>query len=206
MTEILNDIDITDNPILITCDVGTLVGMKVSLFKHGQLQEIPYEIMEEDELYSDFLMGNLKCNLEIVCLETEASIHEAMQELRKRVASGSVAFAIPKTEIFLTSGNSGSRIHGIEKNSTIADLGAYIQARDAGDDVVQKKNKKVVPGRTEHEIILINMLLKKTRDKTDENLNKSSGKITVDKSESRFFPKNIKFNQLIFIFFPTQSQ
>lgn len=53
--------------------------------------------------------------------------------------------------------------------------------------------------KTEHDVIYFNVLLKKTKNKTDENLNKCSGKITVDKTQSKFMIFNYKntVNKLI---------
>ena len=81
----MQDIDITDNPILLTCDVGTVVGLKASVFKHGQLQEIAYEVTEDEELFKDFFVARLQCDLQVICDENEKSIRDSMQNLRKRV-------------------------------------------------------------------------------------------------------------------------
>lgn len=85
MTDILKDIDITDNPILLTCSVGSVEGLKAQLFKHGQFEDIPFEIMEEGELFRDFYIGHLNCMLKIVCEERDHCIRDELSSLRKIV-------------------------------------------------------------------------------------------------------------------------
>lgn len=87
MTDILKDIDITDNPILLTCSVGSVEGLKAQLFKHGQFEEIPFEIMEEEELFRDFFIGHLDCTLKIVCEEKDQAIRDELSSLKKTVSN-----------------------------------------------------------------------------------------------------------------------
>lgn len=94
LTDIFHDIDITDNPILLNCDVGTVVGLKANIFVHGKLEEISYEIIDEDELYRNFFYARLNCSLEVVCEEKEDSIKTTMQRLRKRVKKSIKSFLI----------------------------------------------------------------------------------------------------------------
>ena len=70
LSEILKDVDITDNPILLHCELGTLVGLKASIFMHGKLEQVPYEIMEAEKLYADFCFSRLKCDFSIYAENT----------------------------------------------------------------------------------------------------------------------------------------
>lgn len=70
LNEILKDVDITDNPILLQCELGTLVGMRACVFIHSKLEEVPYEIMEAEQLYRDFCFTKLKCSLELYTPQT----------------------------------------------------------------------------------------------------------------------------------------
>lgn len=81
----IQEVDVTDNPILLQCDLGTTVGLKASLVKHGQLQDIPFEIIEEEQLLNEFIYTRLECNLEVITSEDEKSIKSTMQTLRKGV-------------------------------------------------------------------------------------------------------------------------
>lgn len=88
MPDILRDIDVTDNPILLHCDVGTTRGLRASLFKHGQLEQIAFEVVDEARLRREFVYTRLSCVLEVRCAETEAAVRKAMQALRVKVGLG----------------------------------------------------------------------------------------------------------------------
>lgn len=87
MADILQDVDVTDNPILLHCELGTTVGLRASLFKHGQLEEIPFEVVDEQQLWNEFVYTRLSCKLEISCAESEQSVKTALQKLRVHVSS-----------------------------------------------------------------------------------------------------------------------
>lgn len=65
LSEVFKDVDITDNPILLHCELGTLVGMKASVFMHGKLKEIPFEVMNAEKMYEEFCFTRLRCSLSI---------------------------------------------------------------------------------------------------------------------------------------------
>lgn len=87
MADILQDVDVTDNPILLHCELGTTVGLRASLIKHGQVEEIPFEVVDELKLWNEFAYTRLTCTLEINCAENEDAVKEALQKLRVYVRS-----------------------------------------------------------------------------------------------------------------------
>lgn len=87
MTDILMDVDVTDNPILLHCELGTTVGLRASLFKHGQLERIPFEEVGEQQLRNEFVYTRLSCRLDIDCAEDEAAVKKALQTLRVHVSN-----------------------------------------------------------------------------------------------------------------------
>lgn len=86
LTDILQDIDVTDNPIVLHCELGTTVGLKASLFKHGQLEDIAFEVLEDQRLWNEFIYTRVRCTLEINCAENETAITKALQGLRVYVS------------------------------------------------------------------------------------------------------------------------
>lgn len=86
MADILLDVDVTDNPILLHCELGTTVGLRASLFKHGQLEQIPFEVVGEQQLMNEFAYTRLACRLDIDCAEDELSMKKALQTLRVHVS------------------------------------------------------------------------------------------------------------------------
>lgn len=85
MADILQDVDVTDNPILLHCELGTTVGLRASLIKHGQVEQIPFEVVDEQQLWNEFAYTRLTCTLEINCAESEEAVKEALQKLRVHV-------------------------------------------------------------------------------------------------------------------------
>jgi Ufm1-specific protease 2 len=85
LAEIIKDIDITDNPILLKYSQGAEQKLQASIFKHGQLQVIEYDVMSVEELYSEFFFCRLIGELDVFCACSEKSVHECMVTLRKKV-------------------------------------------------------------------------------------------------------------------------
>uniref|UniRef100_A0A240SWY2 Probable Ufm1-specific protease 2 n=1 Tax=Glossina morsitans morsitans TaxID=37546 RepID=A0A240SWY2_GLOMM len=108
LSEVFKDVDITDNPILLHCELGTLVGLRAYFLMHGKLEQVPYEVMLPAQLYRDFCFTRLKCNWTIYCEATNQSVQHEMHALRKMLSGGSLAFNIQPTKVFLTN----TSIHG----------------------------------------------------------------------------------------------
>lgn len=87
LTDIFHSIDITDNPILIKCKPGNSSSLQASVYKHGNLEGIKFDIMPEEDLYNEFFFARLQCYLELNCDKTEKSIADNMFNLRKKVNS-----------------------------------------------------------------------------------------------------------------------
>lgn len=112
--EILKDCEITDNPILLHCNLGSTVGLKASIFVHGKLESIPFEVMEPTDLYNDFCFSRVRCNLSIFSEEDGENIKRNIQKLRKDIAAnGALAFKLNGTSLFLT----GTISENTKKNS-----------------------------------------------------------------------------------------
>lgn len=69
--------------------------MRASLFIHGHLEDIQYDIIEEETLWNEFIYARVQCNLEVICHEDEKSVKAAMQNLRKDVSRSRVTSMVP---------------------------------------------------------------------------------------------------------------
>lgn len=179
LNDILQDVDVTDNPILLHCELGTTVGLRASLFKHGQLEDILFDVMDEEELWTELINARLECNLEVVCNEDEKSVRVSMQNLRKYLASGKTGFNIKNTRIYLTGGASGTSIVGIAPDSKIMDV--LDAANAAVDENYVAKAKKKTPN-TDYDILKVVLLLKLTTeaDGVDATTKGGSTKCSLD--------------------------
>ncbi|XP_053953272.1 probable Ufm1-specific protease 2 [Anastrepha ludens] len=183
LTEILKDVDITDNPILLQCELGTLVGLRAYVFIHSKLEEVPYEVMEAEQLYHDFCFTRLKCSLDFYTQQTVEAVRREMHVLRKMLSGGSLAFCIESTKVYLTS--SGAQGERITNESLINDLinavSKVIRSTVENHGVEEKGNKKKghsssVPLASvfgalgcAYDILRINVLRCKTRERIGGN-------------------------------------
>ena len=85
LKEIFADVDVTDNPILLTCDAGCET-LKASFFKNGKLQDTDYEVVSEEQLYRSFSFIRLRFDFREY-VDDLSRIPEIMQERRKYVSA-----------------------------------------------------------------------------------------------------------------------
>ncbi|XP_058840260.1 probable Ufm1-specific protease 2 [Topomyia yanbarensis] len=181
LSEILQDVDITDNPVLLNCDADGEV--KASLFKHSQLEAISYEVVSEADLFRDYMFLRLQCSLELFCEQNEKSISLSLFTLRKRLASGNVAFSVAGTDVILNGGSSGSQVIGLSPEDTMESL-LGLTAKTGEDDGFSAKIGKKKTGNniipTEYQVLNINMLVKISKDAQDEKLTREACNVTID--------------------------
>lgn len=152
LSEIFKDVDITDNPILLNCELGTLVGLKASFLMHGKLEQVPYEVLEAAEIYRDFCFTRLKCSWTIYTEDNPLAVRKEMHALRKTISGGSLAFNIAPTKVFITNGGAqGCGYAGAKKSinndSIIKDISSSLQEaihyqQEDKENAGEKKSKK----------------------------------------------------------------
>ncbi|XP_065359269.1 probable Ufm1-specific protease 2 [Calliphora vicina] len=153
LSEILKDVDITDNPILLNCELGTLVGLKASFMMHGKLEQVPYEVLEAAEIYRDFCFTRLKCSWTIYTEDNPLAVRKEMHALRKTISGGSLAFNIAPTKVYITNGGAqGCGYAGAKKSinndSIIKDISSSLQEaihyqQEDKENAGEKKSKKL---------------------------------------------------------------
>lgn len=85
MNEILKDVDVTDNPILLTCDAGC-ENLKASVFKNNKLEEVQFEVVSEAELFKILYYVRLTATFDVQFKRNDVeSIQTAVINLRKHV-------------------------------------------------------------------------------------------------------------------------
>lgn len=129
LSEIIADVDVTDNPILLTCDTGC-ENLKAFLFKNGKLEEAEYEVMSEEELHKSFSFVRLRFDMREY-VDDQSRIPEILQERRKYVSEAKdivrTAFIYPSSSSFSwRSGDSASRSRALI-SSSLPEARAYPQ-------------------------------------------------------------------------------
>lgn len=178
LSEILQDVDITDNPVLLNCDADNEV--RASLFKHGQLEAINYEIVQEADLFRDYMFLRLQCSLDLFCELNEKSIAENSFRLRKRLASGNVAFGVPAAGVILNGVSTGCQVMGMEAEGTMETLLALTVKVEDDEFGGKKGKKKASAAPLEYQVVPVNMLIKKSKDAQDEKLTREACNVTID--------------------------
>ncbi|KAL5289901.1 UFSP2 family protein [Megaselia abdita] len=164
--EILKDCEITDNPILLHCNLGSIIGMKSSIFVHGKLESIPFEVMEPTDIYNEFCFSRVCCNFNIYTEETIDSIKSNIQTLRKDIAAnGALAFKLNKTSFFLTGTISENNKKYSKNAEYIENLITIVDQAKGGGEPKNKKNKATPP--SDYEVLEISVLKNISTDYTN---------------------------------------
>lgn len=212
--QVFKDVDITDNPVLLQCQLGTVRGLKAAFLLHGKLQDVPYEVMEAERLYRDFCFTRLKCSWSIYTHSTEESVRERIHDLRKRISGGSLAFNIYETKIYVTNAgiqlyyfDGGKRL--LDNNSTIQDLNDAIEefVMQQRDDleIYRKTNKKYTSSQSkrlstiygavgvDYDIINVSALSCKTRDSNVSSTNNHQDDQLLPSLSMFILPQDVKY-------------
>uniref|UniRef100_A0A0K8TSP7 Probable Ufm1-specific protease 2 n=1 Tax=Tabanus bromius TaxID=304241 RepID=A0A0K8TSP7_TABBR len=192
ISKVIQDVDITDNPILLQCELGTLVDLKASLFMHGKLQQISYEVISEEELYADFCFARVQCGFNFLTEEDSDRVAKNMQRLRKNFACGSPIFRIKNTNINLTGTSTGC--------SSKSDIAEVLSAISASTNPQKSKKHSKLQTPTEYEMIIIDVLKQKTKETSEAKL-KAARMIT--KSCENFIRVPLAVDVLAMLYKPT---
>lgn len=217
LSQVFKDVDITDNPALLHCQLGTTTGLKAAFLLHGKLEDVPYEIMESDALCRDFCFTRLKCHWSIHTLGTESAVRARIHDLRKKISGGSLAFNIDDTKIYVT--NTGIQLYSydggrrvLDNNSSIQDLITAIeeflmQQREDLEINNRKMNKKHNSAQVkklnklygavgiDYDIINVAALTCKSRDSTNSQNGNQDEQIQIMPTMSMYIlPQDKKFS------------
>ncbi|XP_045479688.1 ufm1-specific protease 2 [Harmonia axyridis] len=108
-----NDIDITDNPIFLSCQNGDSNKITSYVLINEVLQNRPFTIITEHEIYEHLMYVRLTGTFSLRCNAEISSFEEAILELKNAATSGKLAFNIPNTPIYLL----GNESYGNATNS-----------------------------------------------------------------------------------------
>ncbi|XP_013134733.1 PREDICTED: ufm1-specific protease 2 isoform X1 [Papilio polytes] len=165
--EILQDVDITDNPLVVI--ISKEKDIKAHFLVHDKFEETSYEVMEYDELWKQFLHVRLNTILPLTCEATIAGVKNILQNKRKKIASGQVSFHIDGTAVYLFGIASDV---GVTGTSTEANIGELIDSMSA-----EQPTKKKKLNIHSLDIVPVNLVLKTTKDILSDKLVKTAVKM-----------------------------
>ncbi|KAH9641036.1 hypothetical protein HF086_015132 [Spodoptera exigua] len=166
MKEILQDVDITDNPLVMI--VNEKKEMKTHFLVHDKFEETKYEVLNSDEMWKQFLHVRLNTILPLSCEATISGVKNILQNKRKKIASGQVSFHIDGTSVYLFGVASDVGLTGTSTDATIGEL---------VDSMSPEQPKKKKHNNSSIEIVPINLVLKTTKDILSDKLVKTAVKM-----------------------------
>jgi hypothetical protein len=81
----LQDVHITDNPVLLLYQLGNPSGLKAQFYVHENLTDTTYEVVNETDLWMQFIHLRLQARLPLICELQADAIREALLLLQKKV-------------------------------------------------------------------------------------------------------------------------
>lgn len=118
----LADIDVTDNPIYLSCRLAKTNKILASFVKNNVLEETKFTEVSKDIVHSQFVHVRLKAEIPFICELTENSMKEAIANLRKLFTSGVMAFSLSETNVYLLANDNENGIIGLTVDHTVGEL------------------------------------------------------------------------------------
>ncbi|CAH1635227.1 unnamed protein product [Spodoptera littoralis] len=175
MKEILQDVDITDNPLVMI--VNEKKEMKTHFLVHDKFEETKYEVLSSDEMWKQFLHVRLNTILPLSCEATISGVKNILQNKRKKIASGQVSFHVDGTSVYLFGVASDVGLTGTSTEATIGEL---------VDSMSPEQPKKKKHNTSSIEIVPINLVLKTTKDILSDKLVKTAVKMMTTQRKPAF--------------------
>ncbi|KAI5645133.1 peptidase family c78 domain-containing protein [Phthorimaea operculella] len=175
--EILQDVDITDNPLVIILNEKR--DMKAHFLVHDKFEETQYEVLSAEDLWKQFVYVRLSTVLPFSCEATINGVKNIMQSKRKKIASGQVSFHIDGTSVYLFGVDSDVGLTGTSTEATIGEL------LDSMSPEQPTKKKKITTNNVE--IMPVNLVMRATKDIMSEKLVKTAVKMMTAQTKTSFF-------------------
>lgn len=153
----LADIDVTDNPIYLSCKLGKGNKVIASFVKNNVLEEAPYTQLPTEEIHSQFVNVRLKAEIPFMCELTADSVKDTVANLRKLFTSGVMAFTLSQTNVYLLASDNENGIIGLTGDHTIGELSNG--SVESNEGVGRKRKLDVLD---EMPVIEVNMFKKMT--------------------------------------------
>ncbi|XP_063823370.1 ufm1-specific protease 2 [Ostrinia nubilalis] len=176
LREILQDVDITDNPLVII--INEKKEMKAHFLVHDKFEETKYEVLEASDLWKQFLHVRLNTILPLSCEATITGVKNILQGKRKKIASGQVSFHIDSTSVYLFGEAADVGLTGTSVEATIGELVDSMNPEQPSKK--KKQHSNIV------EVVPVNLVMKATKDILSEKLVKTAVKMMTTQRKPAF--------------------
>lgn len=167
----LSEIDVTDNPIYVSCKIGNPNILTAYFVINDRLDSTNFEVINEHEIYSQFVHIRLKAQLPFICELTQESVRESVQNLRNLFTSGRMAFSFPRTNIYLMGNDNEGGIIGLTGNPSVNEL---CDEQSDSNEVRRRKTNSL-----DVVVIRVNMFKRVTTTDGNSNFTKQHGPIFI---------------------------
>ncbi|VEN57237.1 unnamed protein product [Callosobruchus maculatus] len=162
----------------------------------NKLNEPPYEIISDAEVFARYLMVQVKGAVPLRCEASKSSIQESFQKLKNQILSENVAFRISQLSIYVL--HSKVICDAERENMTIKQLYESLNDNVHDEPNRKKKGKSVTPT-----ILDADLLQKLSVGEADISLNHSPVCV-LNKSNKKIINTYCKINSLAMIPFDAQ--
>ncbi|KAG8229791.1 hypothetical protein J437_LFUL005872 [Ladona fulva] len=159
MENLLQDISVTDNPLILKCRIGDPDSLKAECLISEVFTDTPFEIVTESELLESFILVRLKASLPLHSEFTPEHVRNSVENLRRKLSSGLSAFHFPKPSIFLTSSDFEKGVKG--PGLTGEDMTVKELYNACFDDSPKKKKR----ASKDFDLLPVKLMLRPTRDR-----------------------------------------
>ncbi|XP_047522798.1 ufm1-specific protease 2 [Pieris napi] len=174
--EILQDVDITDNPLFLIIDKDKAI--KAHFLIHEKFEETSYDVFENEDIWKQFLHIRLNTILPLSCEATLFGVKNVLQSKRKKIASGQVSFQINDSTVYLFGIASGVGVTGTSTEANIGDL-----VDSLNPEQMSKKKKYNI---NNVEPVSVNLVMKATKDMLSDKLVKTAVKMMTTQRKPAF--------------------
>lgn len=185
---ILKEVLVTDNPLLVKRSALSR-ELRAYFYRNQKLVETKYEIISEADICQLFVHVRVRTRLQLNCECDPQAILDAVNNLQKKVSSGTIAFHIQNTSVCLF----GTEMEG--SSPTVGEL--FQSSRNT-----EESNKKKIICQTINNVEVLNVsaMQKCTRDGLSETANKDAPVIHHMKCAVTSLQANLPIDALCFVY------
>lgn len=118
--KLVNDIDITDSPLMLTKNNGE--DVKANFYVNDKFEESNFDIIDGKEIHAMFGHIRLKAEIPLICEVNTDAVEEGFNQLRKYITSGRIAFNFVNTNIYVLGTTNEKGYTGIAGEPTFANI------------------------------------------------------------------------------------
>ncbi|KAF5274306.1 hypothetical protein FQR65_LT04425 [Abscondita terminalis] len=191
--QILNEVDVTDTPLYITCKFDSEPNIIEAFFNiNNRLELTNFEIVTENQIYSEFIHVRLITQLPFMSDVTTQSVSENFLNLRKKLVNGQIVFNFPNTKVYIKGNECANELVGLLGNPTVREI-----CKESTDIIEGSKyNNRMKKIDFNMEVLEVNMLKKITRECGLDNCRAHAPVVHIEKSPGKLLMLTVNIDSL----------